>query len=484
MMKLKKFARKMILMLAAAALLVSMGLTAFAAGGGTITITGTTAGKTYDIYRIFDLTYSGENVAYTINSAWSAFFTGVGAKYLVDTNPGSLNPITVESSAKYINITDSNVAQFAQDALSYAAGRTPDQSAQASGDSLSFSGLELGYYLVYPQGAAEIGAGYGSICSLTSTAPSGTVVVKATYPTIDKTVDDQSVDVGQLVTFTITGKVPDTTGYKVYTYKLTDKMDAGLTFNEATANLKVLFGDAVITDGSFMVADNGFTLTFDMTKYQPYAGKTITVSYSARVNENAVITETKNRACLEYSNDPNGGTEKTPDEIVEVWTNKILVDKFNDVNTETKLAGAKFVLKNAAGKYYKYTPASGQTPASVSWLDNLDVQDAGMVRTTDVSGAAAFEGLADGTYTLVEIEAPQGYNLPANTETEITVRGQKPTGSLYTVGVAVTQGIGNTTGTVLPETGGRGTQTLYMLGGLMMAAACALFAARRRLFAA
>ena len=77
MMKLKKLARKMILMLAAAALLVSMGLTAFAAGGGTITITGTTAGKTYDIYRIFDLTYSGENVAYTINSAWSAFFTGV-----------------------------------------------------------------------------------------------------------------------------------------------------------------------------------------------------------------------------------------------------------------------------------------------------------------------------------------------------------------------------------------------------------------------
>ena len=77
---------------------------------------------TYEAYKIFDMTTNGATdattgeytaVAYTINSAWTAFFSGTapGAAYLVDANnaDGTLNSITVGSAKKYINITDSNV---------------------------------------------------------------------------------------------------------------------------------------------------------------------------------------------------------------------------------------------------------------------------------------------------------------------------------------------------------------------------------------
>ena len=109
--------------------------------------------------------------------------------------------------------------------MSYAASKPSDASKVADNTgTVKFENLDLGYYLVYPQGATDIntGAGYASISSLTSTTPNGTVNVKATYPTIDKTVDNPDVQVGQTVTYTIKGKVPDTTGYTAYQYVVKD----------------------------------------------------------------------------------------------------------------------------------------------------------------------------------------------------------------------------------------------------------------------
>jgi fimbrial isopeptide formation D2 family protein len=208
-------------------------------------------------------------------------------------------------------------------------------------------------------------------------------------------------------------------------------MSSGLTFNNTVSNLKVKVGNKVLigtaetgetddtsnTDAPTLVyTANGFNLTFDMTKFQDQKGDAITVTYSAIVNDNAVATVTNNSAVLQYSNNPadSSSTATTPPEEVEVYTSQIVVDKYKDGATSTKLANAKFILvkKTTTGEapnqvttetYYKYTAAANGNPARVEWV--ADKTQATEV-TTNASGAASFAGLEDGTYYLRETAAP------------------------------------------------------------------------------
>ena len=112
------------ILLVVAMLVVAMATTAFAEENpGSITIKDAVAGKTYDLYKIFDLTYAGEGeelkVAYTIAEGWTEFFAGEGSGYIAASNneAGTLNPIAIGNETKYMNITEENVTEFAQDAL-------------------------------------------------------------------------------------------------------------------------------------------------------------------------------------------------------------------------------------------------------------------------------------------------------------------------------------------------------------------------------
>lgn len=458
-------------LLLALAMVLSMAPAAYAAETttGTITISGTTEKKVYELYKIFDLTMAGASaVAYTIDEDWTAFFAGDGADYIVDTNTGSLNAITVDGKTKYINITESNVAEFSQAALAYAAGKEADTSQSALGDVLVFSDLALGYYLVYPQGASQVKDGYFCICSLTSTVPDAEVVVKAEYPAIEKTDDAVSADVGQTVTYNITGEVPDTTGYKTYEYTIRDVMTDGLTFQK---NVIVHFGEELIgVNPDYETVENGFVLTFDMTKWQNYVGQPITVTYTAIVNENAVEVGTveKNSATLTYDHDPGDNTQKTTNPPVEeeVYSSQIVIDKVDGENG-TKLSGAEFVLLNSDGKYYKLENGA------VSWVDT---EEAATVVTTDENGAAGFKGLKNGVYDLKEIKSPDGYNLLTKT-VEVRVNDADTS----EVSVSVTSVVENNSGTTLPSTGGMGTTMLYTTGGILVLAAMVLLVTKKRM---
>ena len=475
--------KKLLSAICVAVMVLAMSMTAFAAGNGEITVNGTTNGKTYDIYKIFDLTQgSGSAVAYTVDPDWENFFFngGAGASYLTTTSTPGLNTLTYNSTTYYINITDGNVAEFAQKALAYASTKTPDASRVADDSgSLKFENLDLGYYLVYPQGATDIQPAYGSICSLTSTVPTATVNVKATYPEIEKTIDEQDVQVGQIVTYTIKGQVPDTTGYTAYKYEVKDTMTSGLTFDSTTANFSVRFGGTDIGVAP-TYANNGFTLTFDMTQYQQYKGQVITITYSAKVNKDAVVTLTKNKATLTYSNDPGDGnsTETTPPEEVEVYTSKIVVDKYDANNPGQKLANASFILVKKDGgneTFYKYDAGT----ATVSWVANKN--DA-TVKTTDSNGATEFIGLSDGEYYLRETAAPSGYNLlDHDVKVTITHTTTNVGGTVFNIGVSQKSEIPNNTGATLPGTGGIGTTIFYVLGGILLVGAVVVLITRRRM---
>lgn len=487
-----KHVRKLACLLLALVMIFALATTALAedTNPGQITINETVDGKTYDLFRVFDLTYVGEDpnqkVAYTINTNWADFFTGAGAGYIVDTNTGNLNPITVDGATdyKYINITDANVADFAQAALAYAAAKTADTTITATGTTTVVTNLPLGYYLVYPVGAGEIKETYASLCSLTSTVPNGTVTVKATYPTIEKEDDAVSADVGRTVTYTINGEVPDTTGYTTYTYTIKDTMSEGLTFNK---DVKVTIGETVIDETTlagwvnYPENVNGFELTIPVKNYT--AGAAIVVEYTATVNDKAVIVISKNKAELVYSNDPADGESKetTPPVEEEVYSSKIVIDKYDagDETKETKLEGAKFILyKKVEGvnQYYKYTAATDTLPAKVEWVTD---KDQATVVTTNDNGVASFDGLADGTYYLEETKAPNGYNLLPE-PVKIVVDGSAATADDLTA-LTNTQEVANQSGAELPSTGGIGTTIFYVLGSVLVLGAVVLLVTKKRM---
>ena len=76
---MKKLVSRFMAVLMAMTMILSMSMTAFAADAadapkGTLTVNNTVEGKTLDLYQIFTATKSGENVAYTLNSAYEGFF--------------------------------------------------------------------------------------------------------------------------------------------------------------------------------------------------------------------------------------------------------------------------------------------------------------------------------------------------------------------------------------------------------------------------
>lgn len=471
-----KHARKLASLLLALVMVLSLATTAFAADEtGTITVDNPIAGQTYTAYKIFDVVYDTEgHYSYTIasNSEW---FTTVKT-YAEEENNG-LTLTQVNGSTTY-NVTTTgafSAPNFAAALKEAVAGKNGTKlTAQADG-TVSVSNLPLGYYFVTSTS--------GALCNLTTTNPSVTIHDKNDMP-FEKVDDASSVEVGQTVNYTITGKVPDYTGFDTYTYLITDTMSEGLTFNKdvkVTVDGQVVTNDCTVT---YNVDDNAnkFTVSVPVLDEKYAIGAAITVTYSAVVNENAVAEIGKNYAVLTYSNDPTKDTttDSQPQEET-VYSAKIVIDKYAADNEETKLAGATFVL------YKEVTTGEGDKAVTsklyYQWKDNkvewVENKADATSKTTDGKGATSFDGLADGIYYLEETAAPAGYNL-LDKPVKVIVNGANATVEDPSA-LTVTEKVANNTGSTLPETGGMGTTIFYVLGSVLVLGAVVLLVTKKRM---
>lgn len=454
---------------------------------GSITVDNPKTGVTYTAYKIFDVKYNATKTAYSYTisgtSEWFDVVAITAGDGTVTSKITGLTFVKAASENTYVVEMEETVfsaAAFANTLKDNVTGKTGQTfTLDSETGKATVSNLPLGYYFVTSTS--------GALCNLTTTNPTVTIHDKNDIP-FDKVDDKESVDVGEVVNYTITAKVPDYTGFTSYKYEITDKMSEGLTFNE---DVKVYIGEVELTDTTKFSIDystegKDFVLNIDVMKFT--IGAEIKVTYTATVNDHAVAKVENNHAVLEYSNDPTDATKTgTMTDEETVYSAKVVIDKFVKDDEETKLAGAKFVLTKTVTttedgkevektKYYKYTAATDSESAKVSWVDKLD--DATVV-TTDSTGAGSFDGLKNGTYYLLEIAAPDGYNLLAQ-PVAVEINGANAT-AVDTSSLTVTEGVANETGTVLPTTGGMGTTIFYVLGGLLIVAAGVALVTRRRM---
>lgn len=490
---MKKMKKIMALMLAAI-MMMAMSVTTFAAETThslTVNANGVQdlKGQTINLYKLFDVTESGEapnkNYAYTVNTQYKATLASV----LKITE----NSKDEEFAAKVTELGKDNtpgVQKFANDFT--ATALTSKLSATATSNKITesktsyeFTGLDAGYYLVYVTGGKEIQSSL-----VTVDATTNKVNLKTEAPSITKKADKETAEIGQVVKYTVTGAIPDTTGYAGYVYKIHDELSVGLDFvndangtalgTDATAvKVTVAFKDA--TDASAAPTEatldskNNKNMSLDLSAWvkanQTNKGKEFTVTYYAKVNKNAVVTN-NNKASLEYGNNPNDTTTTKPSEA-KTSTYPLDIKKINK-NTSGLLAGAKFSLYRTAQDAKDKTNAITVSGSNGSYVVDADSKNTVFESVATKVGNGYnlhLNGLAAGDYWLVETQAPEGFNKltdpikvtitkAGDAEWNVQKNDEPETDKIIDVE--------NSTGSLLPSTGGRGAIAFAVIAALLV----------------
>lgn len=501
-----KLIKKMLAIMFAFMMVAGMGTKVNAEGTesttattGKITIGNAVDGQTYSIYKVLELeSYDKDKGLYSYKPAadWNSFFDstiddvtqkpkGVGSAY-----------ITIDSNgyATWIaGTTDADKATFAKLALEYAKTKGINNNGQsnAAGNTVTFDKLSLGYYLV--------DSSVGALCGLNTTNPNVTINEKNGTPTVEKQVKEDSTkkfgtsntaDIGQKVEFqtTITAQ-PGAQNYVLH-----DTMSNGLTFDESSISVNLKKKDekqtktlASPTDYVLKTSglgETGTSCTFHIEFTKDFcdslnAGDQIIVSYSATLNENAVVGNAgnKNDTWLKY-----GNSTETTHSNTTTYTFEIPVFKYTKKGSnETPLAGAKFTLysdkecknpislvKEAAKNVYHRATTNESKNSTITKTTEI---------TTDNTGIFKITGLDADTYYLTETEAPKGYNkLAAPIKVEIDNEGNV----IVDNGKVEKVKVENKTGTLLPSTGGMGTTMIYMAGAILVIASGIVLVSKKR----
>lgn len=214
-------------------------------------------------------------------------------------------------------------------------------------------------------------------------------------------------------------------------------------------------------------------------------GATITVTYTAHLNENAAVngsTDNKNKVQLQYSNNPSNSAYWgfTPESAVCVYTYQLNNTKYHDeANSGNELEGAGFSLYSdeactqevklykEGAFYYPIKNATGKTAVEMK---------------SAADGTFNVKGLDAGTYYLKETTPPAGYSACDKTRIVISATHDE-----HNVNLSGESNLNNKIinikagGITLPSTGGIGTTIFYVVGSGLMVAAIVLLVTKKRM---
>lgn len=527
MKEMKAKARKLFAVMLSALMVLSLtAVSAFAANDGSITINNATKNQTYTIYKVFDATYSGDNIAYTYTS--SGENDSLLNKLQDNNSPFTLTPTTTSNLYNVATTADAAiVSSFLKDnvtLLSIAKEET------ATSQNVSFTGLDYGYYYV----ASTLGA----TVTITSVAPSAEVQDKNQEPgkpdkdgyklIVDekgnKISGNSTVSIGDTVHYVLRASATNYDGDKmVAKYVAHDVLGAGLSGFEVTM---VTVNDDKINATEYTVATSGLQDDCTAEIAINWVNKADDGTYTSKYDANSVIeiyckAIVGSNATIGKGYDSNltntgwftwedvNGDDINPDPTgektkVTSCTYAAAIQKVDDFGN--KLAGAEFTIAGlvATGSDGNYTVTSYKPNDNTVVPTTLEADDNGLIV---ISGLAS-----DASLVVTETKAPDGYNKltqafsvqPIVTEETVTTTTnttyydadgkvvdakEEAETSVTVVNTldAVANGahiVENKAGSLLPSTGGMGTTVLYVVGGLLIVGAGVALVVRRRMGAA
>ena len=395
--------------------------TAADAPADTITINGDVNGRGFTAYLLGEYTNpvvsnsAVTSVDFNQSTAWNpsiatAAQTAAAVAPAI-TIPAQYNGNELAWIASLSQTSDAARLRAFADALSNATVKpAPSTTVTGANGTAVISGLTPGYYLVTDGDGAPILVGTNikvgdAVYTTLNDETLATAFAKPTQPTKPgKTVagaTQGTVSLGDVLGYTITGVIPGNPSGETLTMKFKDVASKGLTLPSTKDGFNVMIGEAVYTGYTLTQSidtDTKQTTTeFDLGDVKDYAGKTVTITYNATVNEDAL--DTVNNTAYVY--DPN------TNQYVEEGT-----------PVENKLYSFDFTKQDAAGNAL----AGAEFTISGVNIDEAFTANGGVTTVTSgADGKVTFTGLAAGAYTVKETMVPDGFLQNVKPEFTVTI---------------------------------------------------------------
>ena len=470
------------------------------------------------------------NYAYTVNTKYhnvlqyEVFANGGNYLWEGGVKPTEVTGVTDDQILKYLsNQTSDNgdvymTMRQVADRL-YRAIKEAGIAADATGLDGKDNTVEQGYWMFADVTALTGNESNSLVMVDTAGQESVSINPKTALPTVEKKVkdiedsEDDNIldnpwqdtadhDIGDTVPFKLTATLPSNAqNYQSYKLVFHDTLSAGLTLDADSvkvlmyetkhkADVDTDLNDNIKTDETLtaidvnfevkttgMEDDCSFEVVCDNIFKIPGGTKdtAFVVYYEATLNDKAVIgaVGNPNEVYLEFSNNPyDEGTGKTEIDEVTVFTYELVVNKTDSHGHELEGAGFTLYKKDINGDYVALGgELKGDAMTTFTWT-----------------------GLDDGDYKLEESTVPNGYNKISDIIFSISAEHSEVAGELVLThldgglmgeGVVDTgiieKDIVNNTGTVLPETGARGTFILICGGALLMIIAAVFMITRKKM---
>ena len=523
---MKKVIKKLLAALLAVAMLCAMAIPAFAGTEGDIT-----TWHSFSAFQIFKGDVEGNDIKdFKIsNVTWGSNIADNPAAFLDQLKADS----TLGTQFHFIDATDANTAQkaFARFVCHYLypdANAKPKPAVEGGGGSDHIHFDEAGYYLVVdttPFNPGDIDHAYNSFLLMVTHANWNVPITpKAEKPSVKKEVFDNfdnqdgtstgvfgsSADhaINEKFQFKLTATLPASTDhaydyYDTYAVCFKDTLSEGITYdgpdsvviksNNNTYNITDTLKYTINTDN--LETQNYFEVNIPDVKTCAEGldlndGATITVTYTAHLNEKAYVniesgsTDNKNSVQLKYSNNPRPGDYwgTTPKSEVYVFTYQLNNTKYHDEDKPgNELEGAGFRLYSNKDCTEEQEIKLKKNITDGTYSPYFGV-DAGDEMFSDEHGQFNVKGLDAGTYYLKEITPPDGYSackvIPVTIKADhsrndqVNLEGSNLTNDIVNIKAG---------GITLPSTGGIGTTLFYVVGGGLMVAAIVLLVTKKRM---